>query len=105
MVFSGVGKRVTFSGMKKPPEIKSLLAAYRMPGFRTSAWVKQDEKDPKAFLLTLIRRQKKRHAEVAERFIAASMTEGGGGRETLIVAIALFISISNGGGWIARCAA
>jgi len=71
LVFSGTLKSVTFVGMKKTDELKSLLDEYRVPGFRTLARVRPDEKDPAAFALTLVRRQKKRYAVAAERFTGA----------------------------------
>jgi hypothetical protein len=91
--------------MKNPSEIKSLLDAYRVPGFRTLARVKQDEKDPTAFALTLVRRQKKRYAADAGRAIAAFMIEGIGARVILIVAVAPFTSTLNCGALTANGAA
>lgn len=57
--------------MKKADELKSLVDEYRVPGFRTRAHVTGDAKDPSAFALTLVRRQKKPYAAAAERHIAA----------------------------------
>jgi len=37
--FSGVWKCVTFSGMENQPDRKSLLDAYRVPGFRARSRV------------------------------------------------------------------
>jgi hypothetical protein len=64
--------------MKITDELKSLLDEYRVPGFRTLARVKSDEKDPTAFALTLVRRQKKRYAVAAARFIAAFTADASG---------------------------
>jgi hypothetical protein len=83
--------------MKKTDELKSLLDEYRVPGFRTLGRVRQDEKDPTAFALTLIRRQKKRYVVAAERFIAASMIGGSGACEISIAESVPFTSILNCG--------
>jgi len=79
--------------MKKPDELKTLLDEYRVPGFRTLARVKQDEKDPTGFELKLIRRQKKRYAVVAARAIAAFTIVGSGAHVTSIAGNVPFISL------------
>ena len=78
--------------MKKTDELKSLLDEYRVPGFRTMGRVRQDEKDPTAFVLTLIRRQKKRYAVAAEKFIAAFTLDESGVPAILIAGSVAFIS-------------
>ncbi len=57
--------------MKK---IKKLLDAYTFPGFRPLAVVKGKFGDNKARIITLVRRQKKLYAAVAERLIKAFTT-------------------------------
>jgi hypothetical protein len=44
--------------MENQPDKKSLLYAYRLPGFRTRARVDGIGGDPPVFLITLDRRQK-----------------------------------------------
>jgi len=88
--------------MKKTDELKSLLDEYRVPGFRTLGRVKHDEKDPTAFALTLVRRQKKRYAADAAKAIAAFMIEGIGACVISIVASVPFISTSSCGAWTAN---
>jgi hypothetical protein len=83
--------------MKKTDELKTLLDEYCVPGFRTLARVKQDEKDPTGFALTLVRRQKKRCAVAAERLIAASMIGGRGACAILIAESEPFTSTLNYG--------
>ena len=92
MLFSGDLKSVTFIGMKKTDELKTLLDEYRVPGFRTLARVKQDEKDPTGFALTLTRRQKKRYAVAAARVIAAFTIAGSGAHVTSIAESVPYIS-------------
>jgi len=92
LLFSGDLKSVTFIGMKKTDELKSLLDEYRVPGFKTMARVKQDEKDPTAFALTLVRRQKERYVAAAGRFIAAFTVDASGAHVILIAGNAPFIS-------------
>jgi hypothetical protein len=95
--FSGTSKFVTFAGMKKTDELKSLLDEYSVPGFRTLALVQSDEKDPTAFALTLIRRQKKRYVAGAAKAIAAFMIEGSGACVISIAENVPFISLLNYG--------
>jgi len=47
--FSGAWKRVTFSGMENQPDRKSLLDAYRVPGFRARSRVDGIGGDPPVF--------------------------------------------------------
>jgi hypothetical protein len=47
-----------FSGMGNHANKGSMLAAYRMPGFRARAWIGGNESEPAAFVITLDRRQK-----------------------------------------------
>jgi hypothetical protein len=105
MAFSGALKSVTFIGMKIADELKSLLDEYRVPGFRTLARVRQDEKDPTAFALTLVRRQKKRYAVAAERPTAAFTRDDNGACEISIVASVPFTSTLNCGALTANGAA
>jgi hypothetical protein len=103
--FSGALKSVTFIGMKKTDELKSLLDEYCVPGFRTLGRVQQDEKDPTAFALTLVRRQKKRYAADAAKSIAAFMIEGSGACAIWIAASVPFICSSSFGALTANGAA
>jgi hypothetical protein len=103
--FSGTLKSVTFIGMKKTDELKSLLDEYRMPGFRTLGRVRPDERDQTAFALTLIRRQKKQYAASAGKAIAAFMIEGSGACEISIAESAPSTSILNSGALTANGAA
>ena len=59
------------SGMKILSNKRTLLAAYQVAGFRASARIEEYEHTPPAFVITLVRRQKKRYAAGAGRFIAA----------------------------------
>lgn len=83
--------------MKKPDELKTLLDEYRVPGFKTMARVKPDEKDPTAFALTLIRRQKKRYAVDAGKATAVSMIEDSGEHVISIAGNAPSTSLLNSG--------
>jgi hypothetical protein len=94
--FSGAWKRVTFSGMENQPDRKSLLDAYRVPGFRARARVAGG--DLPVFVITLDRRSKKRCAAPAANLVAAFTTTAGVGRAILAAEDARFISTS-------RCAA
>lgn len=91
--------------MKKPDELKTLLDEYRVPGFKTMARVKPDERDPTAFGLTLIRRQKKQCAADAGRATAVSMIEGSGEHAISIAGSGPFTSLLNSGGLTASGAA
>jgi hypothetical protein len=91
--------------MKTPDELKTLLDEYRVPGFRTLVRVKQDEKDPTAFALTLVRRQKKRYAVDAGKAIAAIMIEGSDAHVISIAANIPYISTLSFGALTASGAA
>jgi hypothetical protein len=94
-----------FSGMEKRPEIRSLLAGYRMPGVKTMARVKQEEKDPTAFVLTLARRQKKQAVGSVGRRTEVFMIGSGGARVTSVVVAARSLSTMNCAVWSAKSAA
>ncbi len=71
--------------MEEQVEKESLLAAYKVPGFRAQAWVDVYEmRDRPALTITLERRQKKRCVLAAARRITAFTTKDGFGRVTLI---------------------
>lgn len=53
---------------------KSLLDAYHFKGCKTKSKVKSHPKDPKALVITLVRRQKKLFAAFVAPFITAGMT-------------------------------
>jgi hypothetical protein len=91
--------------MKNPFDTRTLLAAYRVPGFRTQARVDGCEENPRAFVITLARRQKKRCAAVAGKAIAAFMTGAGAVPAISIAATAKSISTSRCAAWTARPAA
>jgi hypothetical protein len=91
--------------MQKRSDKRALLDEYKVPGFKTLARVESCEEGSVAFVITLVRRQKKRHAAAAERFIAAFMIDGAGVRAIWIAVSVPFISTLNGAAWIARCAA
>jgi sugar/nucleoside kinase (ribokinase family) len=105
LLFVGDAKSVTFIGMKQTDELKSLLDEYRVPGFKTMARVRQDEKDPTGFALTLVRRQKKHSAVAVERYIAAFTLDDSDACGTSIVESAPFISILSYDALIANGAA
>jgi hypothetical protein len=84
---------------------QTLLAAYRVRGFRTQARVDGYEDNPRAFVITLARRQKKRRVAVAGRVIAAFMTGAGIAPAISIAATARFISTSSCAAWTAKGAA
>ena len=88
--------------MKNPSDTRTLLAAYRVPGFRTQARVDGYEDNLRAFVITLVRRQKKRCAAVAGKVIAAFMTGAGAARAISIAATAKSISTSRCAAWTAR---
>jgi hypothetical protein len=92
--FSGAWKRVTFSGMENQPDRKSLLDAYRVPGFRARSRVDGIGGDPPVFVITLDRRSKKRCAAPAANLVAAFTTTAGVGRAILAAEDARFISTS-----------
>jgi hypothetical protein len=84
------------SGMKILSNKRTLLAAYQVAGFRASARIEEYEHTPPAFVITLVRRQKKRCAAAAEQVIAAFMIGAGIVPETSIAATTRSISILNG---------
>jgi hypothetical protein len=84
--------------MGKQPDQKSLLDAYRVPGFRARARVDGIGGDLPVFVITLDRRSKKRCAAPAANLVAAFTTADGVGRAILATEGARFISTS-------RCAA
>jgi hypothetical protein len=91
--------------MKNQSEKRTLLAAYRVTGFRVRARVEGGEEGSAGFVVTLDRRQKKRHAAGAERPIVDFTTGGGIGRGIWIAAGARCGSISRCGAWTAKRAA
>jgi hypothetical protein len=91
--------------MKKQSNIRALQDEYRVPGFRTRTRVDSCEHNPAAFIITLVRRQKKQYAMVVERVVAAFMIDGGIALATSLVAVAKFISTSRCAAYAARCAA
>ena len=91
--------------MRNKPDKRALLDEYMVPGFRTPARVEDFEEGSPAFVITLMRRQKKRHAAVAARIIEVSMIDGDGGHVISIAVSVPFISTLNGDVWSARCAA
>lgn len=56
-------------------KVKRLLDEYHFPGFRSKAKVKGIFGDPKARVITLVRRQKKQCAAVAAHHTQPSTTE------------------------------
>ena len=91
--------------MKQTDELKSLLDEYRVPGFKTMARVRQDEKDPTGFALTLVRRQKKRYAAVVGRHIACVTLDESDACEILIAESVPYTSTLSYDGLIANGAA
>jgi hypothetical protein len=91
--------------MENPSNKRTLLAAYRVPGFRTQARVDGYEDHHPAFVITLVRRQKKQYVAVAEKVIAVFMIDAGIAPEISIVVIARSILTLKGAMWTARCAA
>ncbi|MCK5519331.1 MAG: hypothetical protein KAI61_07945 [Alphaproteobacteria bacterium] len=59
--------------MKQSSDKRTLLTAYRVPGFRARSGVDCVPDELLAFVITLDRRQKKRYAVAAEKSIAAFM--------------------------------
>jgi hypothetical protein len=97
----GVAKGVDFwhdSVMKKT---RRLVDEYQYPGFRPSSKIKGVYGDSNAVMIRLVRRQKKRHVDVAERVRATFMIIKPRGFETCPVAISGFIWPWRFGGWIA----
>lgn len=88
--------------MKNQVTKKALLEAYRVPGFKALARVDGYEHLPPIFVITLVRRQKKRYAVAAEKDSAVSMIDVGIALATSAVAIARCISTLNGAAWTAK---
>jgi len=63
--------------MPAPRKRKRLLDAYRFPGFRPDELVKGIFGDPRARVITLVRRSKKRRAVSAAWFIGTGTTASG----------------------------
>jgi hypothetical protein len=78
--------------MEKQPDKKSLLDAYRVPGFRARARVAGG--DLPVFVITLDRRSKKRCAVHAASPVAAFTTTAGVGRAISVAEDERFISTS-----------
>jgi hypothetical protein len=84
--------------MENQANQESLLAAYRVSGFRARARVDAYEGKHPAFVITLERRQKKRCVADAARRSTVSMTGAVAARAILGAADGKFI-------WTSRCAA
>ncbi len=84
--------------MENQANKETLLAAYRVPGFRARAQIDSYEDNHAAFVITLDRRQKKRCAAYAGQPATVSMTSVGVGHATLAAADEKFI-------WTLICAA
>jgi hypothetical protein len=80
--------------MGKQPDQKSLLDAYRVPGFRARARVDGIGGDLPVFVITLDRRSKKRCAVHAASPVAAFTTTDGVGRAISVAEDERFISTS-----------
>ena len=92
--------------MEEQAEKESLLAAYKVPGFRAQARVEVYEiKDRPALAITLERHQKKRCVPAAARRITASTTKDGFAPATLIAERTKFFWILSIGAWRAGSAA
>lgn len=92
--------------MEEEAEKESLLAAYRVPGFRARMRVDVYEiKGRPALAITLERRQKKQCVRAAARRITAFTTSDGSALATLIAERMRRIWISNIGAWRAESAA
>jgi hypothetical protein len=91
--------------MENEANQESLLAAYRVPGFRARARIDSYEDKHPAFVITLDRRQKKRCAACAARHITASTIESGIARATSIAATTRCIWTSSCAAWLAKGAA
>ena len=92
--------------MEEQAEKESLLAAYKVPGFRAQARVDVYEiKDRPALAITLERRQKKRCALTAARRITAFTTRDGFAPATLIAERMRSVWILSIGAWRAESAA
>jgi len=75
---------------------RRLLDAYRFPGFRPQATVKGVFGDPKARIVTLVRRGKKQSADVVVRHSQVGMTASSGVSAICPVA-------TPGSGWRSKC--
>ena len=92
--------------MEEQTEKESLLAAYKVSGFRAQARVDVYEiKDRPALAITLERRQKKRCALTAARRITAFTTRDGFAPATLIAERMRSVWILSIGAWRAGSAA
>ena len=92
--------------MEEQAEKESLLAAYKVPGFRAQARGDIYEiKDMPALAITLERRQKKRCVPAAARRITAFTTRDGFAPATLIVELTRSVWILSIGAWHAGSAA
>jgi len=78
--------------MDQQPDKKTLLDAYRVPGYRARARVDGYEHEPPAFVITLDRRSKKRCAAGAGRDAAAYTTNAGDARAILAAEVGMFTS-------------
>ena len=72
--------------MAKTRKGRRLADAYRLPGFRPLETVQGIFGDPRARVITLVRRGKKRSAGCAVRRIGRGTTVAGGGHGTFPVA-------------------
>jgi hypothetical protein len=88
--------------MTNHPNKRTLLTAYRVPGFRTQARVDSYDDNHPAFVITLNRRSKKRCAAAVEKSITASMTGAGTEHGISIVGIAKSISTLKCAVWTAK---
>jgi hypothetical protein len=82
-------------------QLKRLQDIYKFPGFSPSAEVRGIFGDPRAVVITLRRRRKKRDAECAEVRVALSTINGRAACATSPAATAESISISRSAGSIA----
>ena len=82
--------------MPKTPKVRRLADAYRFPGFRTLQTVHGIFGDAHARLIRLVRRGKKRSAELVGRRIGVGTTAGNVGHGTCPVGTTGFI-------WSWRC--
>jgi hypothetical protein len=88
--------------MEQQPDKKTLLDAYRVPGYRARAWIEGYEHEPPAFVITLDRRSKKQCAAGAEREAGASMTNVGAACAILAAEAGMFTSTLRCAASIAR---
>ncbi len=90
------------SSSNKP---KGLLDAYRFAGFRARARLSGVFGDPKARVITLVRRSKKHFAVIVDKPTGAFTTVPAGGFEICRAGTCASISISRCAVWIAGVAA